>query len=136
MVEPITGVPVNQCARSQSNLIVNKLSGFTSDIQKFSGMIVPMFWAEYHQASLTSLITTLVTFVANVMPTLQHFITAFLLIFGAGLTALGIMQTLATKGYNLISRNQEKQVFIRRRDPKIYENENILRNRLLNAVNV
>lgn len=136
MVEPITGVPVNQCARSQSNLVIKKLNGFPTDIQKFSEMIVPMFWAEYHQSSLTSLITTLVTFMANIMPTLQHFITAFLIIVGAGLTALGIIQTLATRGYSLISRNQEKQVFIGRRHPKIYENENILKNRLLSAVNV
>lgn len=136
MVEPITGVPVNQCARSQSNLVVKKLNGFPTDIQKFSDMIVPMFWAEYHQSTLTSLITTLVTFIANIMPTLQHVITAFLLIIGAGLTALGIIQTLATKGYSLISNNQKKQVFIGRKHPKIYENENILKNRLLSAVNV
>lgn len=34
-------------ARSQSNLVVRKLTGFNEQVEKFSDTIVPMFWAEY-----------------------------------------------------------------------------------------
>lgn len=42
----LTGVPVESRARSQSNLVMHPISGF-SDIDKFSNMTIPMFWAEY-----------------------------------------------------------------------------------------
>jgi len=42
----LTGVPVESKARSQSNLIMHPTSGF-SNIDKFSNMTIPMFWAEY-----------------------------------------------------------------------------------------
>lgn len=41
-----TGVPVESKARSQSNLVMHPTSGF-SNIDKFSNMTIPMFWAEY-----------------------------------------------------------------------------------------
>lgn len=47
IVEPITGIPINQCARSQSNVITPKFSGFAHDIDIFSDMAIPTFWAEY-----------------------------------------------------------------------------------------
>lgn len=34
-------------ARLQSNIIVRKLSGFSSKFDKFSDTIVPLFWMEY-----------------------------------------------------------------------------------------
>lgn len=46
-VEPLTGIPLEGKARSQSNLIVNKLRGFNSVLSKFSETVIPMFWAEY-----------------------------------------------------------------------------------------
>jgi len=44
--EQLTGVPVESKARSQSNLVMHPTSGF-SNIDKFSNMTIPMFWAEY-----------------------------------------------------------------------------------------
>lgn len=40
------GVPINQAARSQSNLVVGDVSSFKSDIAKFSNMVIPMMWLD------------------------------------------------------------------------------------------
>ena len=40
------GVPINQAARSQLNLIVGDVSSFKSDIAKFSNMVIPVLWLD------------------------------------------------------------------------------------------
>lgn len=47
IAEPTLGIPIDQRARTQSNLVIPPLTGFSNDIQKFSNMILPMFWIEY-----------------------------------------------------------------------------------------
>lgn len=47
IAEPKMGVPIDQCARSQSNVITPSLTGFHHDIQQFSNMAIPTFWIEY-----------------------------------------------------------------------------------------
>ena len=47
IIEPMTGIPLMQCARSQSNLLIPKLTGFSAKISKFSNMVVPLMWLEY-----------------------------------------------------------------------------------------
>lgn len=47
ILEPQTGAPLVQIARSQSNLVIPKLEGFHDDFTKFSNLVVPIFWAEY-----------------------------------------------------------------------------------------
>lgn len=48
IVEPTMGVPMEQAARSQVNLVIPKFSYlFERDYQRFSDMILPMFWIEY-----------------------------------------------------------------------------------------
>lgn len=47
IVEPIMGVPIDQSARSQSNVIIPNLRGFSEEIQRFSNMALPTFWVEY-----------------------------------------------------------------------------------------
>lgn len=47
IVEPTTGIPIDQCARSQSNVITPKFRGFAHDIEIFYDMAIPTFWAEY-----------------------------------------------------------------------------------------
>lgn len=47
IAEPVTGVPIDQCARSQSNVVTPKFYGFLNEIQLFSNMAVPIFWVEY-----------------------------------------------------------------------------------------
>lgn len=44
IIEPVLGVPLNQRATSQSNLVTKDLSAFKSDIARFSNMVIPMFW--------------------------------------------------------------------------------------------
>jgi hypothetical protein len=43
----MTGVPLESNARSQSNLVVRKLTGFNELVTQFSDTIIPMFWLEY-----------------------------------------------------------------------------------------
>lgn len=47
IVEPVMGVPIDQSARSQSNVILPELHGFSTEIERFSNMALPTFWVEY-----------------------------------------------------------------------------------------
>lgn len=47
IVEPSLGMPLRQCAKSQSNLVVPNLSGLTADLARFSDMVLPLFWLQY-----------------------------------------------------------------------------------------
>ena len=47
IVEPVMGVPIDQSARSQSNVIIPQLYGFDDKIHRFSNMALPTFWVEY-----------------------------------------------------------------------------------------
>lgn len=47
IIEPIMGIPLDQSAKSQSNLILPDLSGFHDDYSKFSNMVLPLFWMQY-----------------------------------------------------------------------------------------
>lgn len=44
--EPVLGVGVKQFARSQVNTYVRDLSGFPNIFQRFSKMVLPLFWGE------------------------------------------------------------------------------------------
>ncbi|KAF0766462.1 scavenger receptor class B member 1-like [Aphis craccivora] len=86
IVEPLTGVPVESRARSQSNLVMHPTSGF-SNIDKFSNMTIPMFWAEYNQVGLPWYITTLMYFTVIVLPYTQSIGSILMMI--AGLAMIG-----------------------------------------------
>jgi scavenger receptor class B protein 1 len=47
VVQPTLGIPLEQAARSQSNLVVHDISGFKNDFMKFKNMVLPIFWLEY-----------------------------------------------------------------------------------------
>lgn len=47
MIEPITGIPLEGYIRFQSSIPMPELSGYRSDILKFSGMMMPTFWYQY-----------------------------------------------------------------------------------------
>lgn len=47
IVEPTLGVPIDQSARSQHNVIMPKLRGFNEQIERFSDMVLPTFWLSY-----------------------------------------------------------------------------------------
>nr|XP_018914564.1 PREDICTED: scavenger receptor class B member 1-like [Bemisia tabaci]XP_018914565.1 PREDICTED: scavenger receptor class B member 1-like [Bemisia tabaci]XP_018914566.1 PREDICTED: scavenger receptor class B member 1-like [Bemisia tabaci]XP_018914567.1 PREDICTED: scavenger receptor class B member 1-like [Bemisia tabaci] len=70
IVEPTTGVPMESRARSQSNLVVRQITGFPR-IERFSNMIIPMFWAEYNQVGLPWYISGLMYFTVMILPKIQ-----------------------------------------------------------------
>lgn len=41
------GVPLNQRATSQTNVVTKNLRSYKADIARFSDMVIPMFWLEY-----------------------------------------------------------------------------------------
>lgn len=47
IAEPTLGVPIDQSARSQNNVIIPKLYGFNEQIERFSNMALPTFWLSY-----------------------------------------------------------------------------------------
>ncbi|XP_025408763.1 scavenger receptor class B member 1-like [Sipha flava] len=96
IVEPLTGVPVESRARSQSNLVMHPTSGF-SNIDKFSNMTIPMFWAEYNQVGLPWYITALMYLTVNVLPYTQLIGSIAMMI--AGLTMIGKSVFTAVFGY-------------------------------------
>uniref|UniRef100_A0A1B0DID4 Uncharacterized protein n=1 Tax=Phlebotomus papatasi TaxID=29031 RepID=A0A1B0DID4_PHLPP len=72
IAEPLTGVPLRECARSQSNIFIGKLSGFSNpDLMKFSDMVVPMLWLEYCMMDLTPLINLALSFLVIYLEPLQ-----------------------------------------------------------------
>uniref|UniRef100_A0A182MFI0 Uncharacterized protein n=1 Tax=Anopheles culicifacies TaxID=139723 RepID=A0A182MFI0_9DIPT len=52
IVDPSFGIPLDQVARTQTNIAIPHLSYYSDDIKRFSEMIIPMFWIEYHQKEL------------------------------------------------------------------------------------
>lgn len=44
--EPVIGVGLHQFARSQSNIYIRDLSGFSDIYKRFSHMVIPVFWGE------------------------------------------------------------------------------------------
>lgn len=107
-VEPITGVPLESRARSQSNLVIKNLDGFTEDVERFSNIIYPMFWAEYNQVGLPFHIAALMYFTVKVLPNAQIFFTIFLLIVGMLLVWFGTKTKIMTLGsLSYLSKNKK-----------------------------
>ncbi|KAG8232897.1 hypothetical protein J437_LFUL012810 [Ladona fulva] len=93
IVEPKTGVPMESRARSQSNLVVRNGTGIHR-VGRFSGMVLPMFWAEYNQVDLPWYISSLMYFVVVILPTLQRVISFILVSLGASLLVAGVFGCL------------------------------------------
>lgn len=47
ILEPTLGIPIRQCAKSQSNLVIPNLRGLSIDLARFSDMVLPLFWLQY-----------------------------------------------------------------------------------------
>lgn len=88
IVEPTMGIPIDQTAKSQSNVIIPDISNFGEDFEKFSNMALPTFWVEYVQMELTGTINVLLIFTLHILPVLQYVITFLLILFGFGLIIL------------------------------------------------
>ncbi|XP_030764313.1 scavenger receptor class B member 1-like [Sitophilus oryzae] len=91
LIEPKTGIPLEGKARSQINLKMNNMRGFTSSIEKFSNTVVPLVWVEYHQVGIPWYIQTLIYLVAVIVPVGQLPFSIFCAILGCVLVYLGII---------------------------------------------
>ncbi|CAO1346533.1 unnamed protein product [Diamesa serratosioi] len=89
IAEPTMGVPINQAARSQSNLVVGDVSSFKSDIATFSNMVIPMMWLDIYQKELTPLIIGTVEFIVNILPKIQYIISSGFVLIGLLLVFIG-----------------------------------------------
>ncbi|KAK7866502.1 hypothetical protein R5R35_014364 [Gryllus longicercus] len=94
VVEPITGIPMESCARIQSNLVVRKLSGISKKLERFSNISIPMFWAEYHQKDLPWYIYYFLYFVVNILPDLQSWISFIMVTSGIGMLIAGLTSAM------------------------------------------
>lgn len=110
IADPILGIPLNQRAVSQSNVVTKDLSGFKADISKFSNMVLPMFWCEYvnkiavfqvfkrtkwnslsyfqYLKEVTPVIIDTVDFIVNTLPKIQYWISSGFIVFGVLLLAM------------------------------------------------
>ncbi|GLH03172.1 Sensory neuron membrane protein 1, partial [Gryllus bimaculatus] len=94
VVEPITGLPMESCARIQSNLVVRKLSGISKKLERFSNISIPMFWAEYYQKDLPWYIYYFLYFVVNILPDLQSWISFIMVTSGIGMLIAGLTSAM------------------------------------------
>ncbi|XP_055854242.1 scavenger receptor class B member 1-like [Episyrphus balteatus] len=119
IVEPVNGVPLDQKARSQSNLVLPKLSGFSQEVNKFSEMIVPIIWCEYHLPEVTPSITALLIFTSNYLPRLRYIVPVIFLILGLILIYFVIKRLnddISLSGYSRVKLlwRREKNHYLRR----------------------
>ncbi|XP_028161803.1 scavenger receptor class B member 1-like [Ostrinia furnacalis] len=74
VVEPLTGTPFHSVARMQSNLRIHELSGFSYEYQKFSNLVLPLFWAEYNQEGLPPHISKTIYFMTVILPPVSYLV--------------------------------------------------------------
>ncbi|XP_068621865.1 scavenger receptor class B member 1-like [Battus philenor] len=82
VVEPTTGVPFRAVARMQSNLRIHDLSLFPKEYNRFSNQVIPLFWAEYSQEGLPSVIKWTIYFMVVVTPVMSIVIFILTLLLG------------------------------------------------------
>lgn len=117
ILEPTLGVPLNQRATSQSNIVTKDLSSFKADIARFSNMVIPLAWLEYVSKmkslqnrwnvsivllneqilsldlfqkleKITPVIVDTVDFIVNILPKIQYYISALNIFVGLCLLIL------------------------------------------------
>lgn len=109
IVEPNMGIPLNQRAVSQSNVVTKNLKNYKDDIARFSEMVLPMFWCEYvrievppstaqainisnlfqYLKELTPIIIDTVDFIVNTLPKIQYWVSSGFIIIGLCLLTMG-----------------------------------------------
>ncbi|KAH8370892.1 hypothetical protein KR093_005479, partial [Drosophila rubida] len=81
LLEPTTGIPINERYRFQSNTIMPKMSGFSqAHLKKLSHMIVPTFWYEFEMGQLPDFVLFLMRANIKVTPVLQPILMALQLL--------------------------------------------------------
>ncbi|XP_048487989.1 scavenger receptor class B member 1-like isoform X2 [Plutella xylostella] len=130
IVEPLTGTPFRSVARMQSNLRIHDLSGFSSEYDKFSNLILPLFWAEYNQEGLPDYIRLTIYYMVVVLPPVSKALLSFFLLCGCYLIAkqiythklkserLSATLPFKNKNVNNLARNKlfnyEKETFLKK----------------------
>uniref|UniRef100_A0A336MGZ2 CSON001578 protein n=1 Tax=Culicoides sonorensis TaxID=179676 RepID=A0A336MGZ2_CULSO len=98
IVEPTMGTPIDQCARSQSNLVIKTIHRvYPEKMKRFSNSIIPMFWIEIHQPDLTPLIIGVIHFTINILPTLEKFLGPLMIIFSISVLVLVMKRIIRKK---------------------------------------
>ncbi|XP_017045121.1 scavenger receptor class B member 1 [Drosophila ficusphila] len=73
LLEPVTGIPVSEKYRFQSNIPIPNLSRFSPYLKRFSHMMIPSFWYEFEMGELPGFVTALMWINVNVVPRAQPF---------------------------------------------------------------
>lgn len=102
--EPILGLGVKQFARSQVNTYVRDLSGFPRIFQRFSNMVIPIFWGELMLKEPPPLPLALMKFCVNYLPLIDHILPWFFIISGLVLWAFS-MRITSFRGDAILSHN-------------------------------
>ncbi|XP_072948463.1 uncharacterized protein [Epargyreus clarus] len=140
LVEPTTGIPFKAIARMQSNLWIHDLSGFyTPAFNKFSNLILPIGWIEYHQHGLPPHIRNTIYFMVKILPPLSIFVLTCMFLIGCYLIAKQICLhklrsrilpkffTLKSKNVDTLVKNKimtfEKEKFLKRSSKKALSKE-------------
>ncbi|KAH8320579.1 hypothetical protein KR067_005522 [Drosophila pandora] len=79
LLEPVTGIPVSEKYRFQSNIPVPDLT-FGGRLKKYSNMMLPSFWYEFDMGELPGFVKCLMWINVNVVPHMQPWCMAFLLL--------------------------------------------------------
>lgn len=94
IIEPITGFPLEEVARVQSNLIIPNLQGYTADIERFSNMILPGFWVEYSMKQLPPNMIFMTKMIVIYTPIIQIVLTILAFTLAIGFLYFGIIYFL------------------------------------------
>ncbi|XP_061396825.1 scavenger receptor class B member 1 [Musca vetustissima] len=115
-IEPISGIPLDESYRFQSNIPMPDMKGYSKDLQKLSNMIIPNFWYEYNLDEYPARISIPLKLNVKYAPILQPiFIALFLFISLVSFLKLYLLikqQTLKelfSKYYSLIREFREKK---------------------------
>ncbi|XP_011194480.1 scavenger receptor class B member 1 [Zeugodacus cucurbitae] len=81
IIEPISGIPIEEKYRFQSNIPLPDMAGYSKELQRFSKMVIPTFWYEYDLDDLPRMVVFLMRFNINVVPIAQPICTVLFFIF-------------------------------------------------------
>ncbi|KAI8034117.1 scavenger receptor class B member 1 [Drosophila gunungcola] len=73
LLEPVTGIPVMERYRFQSNIPIPDLRWFSSKLTRFSHMMIPSFWYEFEMGQLPGFVTALMWINVNVVQHMQPY---------------------------------------------------------------
>ncbi|KAH8283583.1 hypothetical protein KR018_008302 [Drosophila ironensis] len=99
LLEPITGIPMEEKYRFQSNVPVPDLSRFSRRLNKYSNMMLPSFWYEFDMGELPGLIKNLIWFNVNVVPHMQPWCMAMFVLLAAWSILKAIRVACGDLGY-------------------------------------